>query len=43
LDAFVRGKVVFYFGYAYDYPRIKARAPQMNMKILEVYLTQVFQ
>ncbi|MFA6427210.1 MAG: extracellular solute-binding protein [Candidatus Magasanikbacteria bacterium] len=37
LDAFVRGKVVFYFGYAYDYPRIKARAPQMNMKILPVF------
>ncbi len=35
-DAFTRGKVVFYFGFAFDYLRIKAKAPQMNIDILPV-------
>jgi ABC-type glycerol-3-phosphate transport system substrate-binding protein len=37
LDQFARGKVAFYFGYAYDYPGIKSRAPQMNMEILPMF------
>lgn len=37
LDEFVRGKVAFYFGYSYNYPTIKARAPQMNMQILPMF------
>ena len=36
LDAFAAGKVVFYFGFAYDYPTIKAKAPQINMDIVPV-------
>jgi multiple sugar transport system substrate-binding protein len=36
LDAFVTGKAVFYFGFAYDKSRIKARAPQMNLEIIPV-------
>ncbi|OGH66021.1 MAG: hypothetical protein A3B90_02915 [Candidatus Magasanikbacteria bacterium RIFCSPHIGHO2_02_FULL_41_13] len=32
-DEFVRGKSVFYFGFGFDYDRIKARAPQMNLAI----------
>ncbi|MBT4120793.1 MAG: extracellular solute-binding protein [Candidatus Magasanikbacteria bacterium] len=36
LEAFAAGKVVFYFGFAYDYPRIKAVAPQINMDIVPV-------
>jgi len=34
LNRFASGAVGFYFGYAYDYPRIKARAPQLNLEIL---------
>lgn len=30
-ESFLRGKSVFYFGYAYDYARIKARNPQMAL------------
>ena len=37
LTEFVRGKVVFYFGYAYDLPRIRARAPQMNLEVLPMF------
>lgn len=33
LDAFVRGQTAFFFGYAYDLPLIKARAPKMNVNI----------
>ncbi|HAZ28651.1 MAG TPA: hypothetical protein DCY48_02645 [Candidatus Magasanikbacteria bacterium] len=33
-DAFVRGKVVFYFGFSFDYDRIKAQAPQLNMDVI---------
>lgn len=36
LDEFVSGSTVFYFGFSYDYPRIKARAPQMNVEILSL-------
>jgi len=36
LEAFAAGKVVFYFGFAYDLPRIKALAPQINMDIVPV-------
>ncbi len=32
-DEFVRGKSVFYFGFAFDYDRIKSQAPQMNLAI----------
>ncbi len=32
-DQFVRGKSVFYFGFGFDYDRIKARAPQMNLAL----------
>ncbi len=35
-NSFVQGKSVFYFGFAYDYPRIKARAPQLNIEIVPV-------
>ena len=34
LDVFTRGQSAFYFGFAYDYDRIKARAPEMNLEIL---------
>ncbi len=33
LESFVQGKTVFYLGYAYDAPRIRARAPQMNLEV----------
>lgn len=33
-DAFVRGKTAFYFGFAYDYDRIKSRAPDLNIEIM---------
>jgi len=33
-EAFASGRTVFYFGYAFDYPRIKARAPQLNVEIM---------
>ncbi|MBP9864434.1 extracellular solute-binding protein [Patescibacteria group bacterium] len=36
LDAFVQGKVAFYFGYAYDLPTIKARAPKLNLTIAKL-------
>lgn len=35
-DAFVRGQSVFYIGYAYDFERIKAQAPQMNLAVVEL-------
>jgi len=31
MDAFVQGKVAFFFGYAYQYADIKARAPKINL------------
>ena len=33
-DAFVRGKTAFYFGFAYDYGRIKTRAPDLNFETM---------
>ncbi|MEK7644529.1 MAG: extracellular solute-binding protein [Patescibacteria group bacterium] len=36
LDSFTRGKVVFYFGFAYDLARIKSQAPEMNLEIISV-------
>jgi ABC-type glycerol-3-phosphate transport system substrate-binding protein len=33
LDAFIQGKVAFFFGYSYDLPIIKARAPKLNIAI----------
>lgn len=36
-DAFVRGKVGFYFGFAYDYNRIVARAPDMTLGVLPLF------
>lgn len=35
-DQFVRGKSVFYFGFGFDYDRIKARAPQMNLAVTQM-------
>lgn len=35
-DAFIRNKSVFYFGYAYDYSRIKARNPQMVLETIPI-------
>ena len=34
LEAFTRGQAVFYFGFAYDYPKIKSRAPQLNIEVM---------
>ena len=34
LDAFVRGKAVFYFGFAYDSSRIPSRAPELNLEVI---------
>jgi ABC-type glycerol-3-phosphate transport system substrate-binding protein len=36
LDSFVRGKSVFYFGFARDYSRIRSLARSMNVEILQV-------
>ncbi len=33
LDAFVEGKVAFFFGYSFDLPIIQARAPKLNLGI----------
>lgn len=35
-DEFARGKVVFYFGNAFDYKRLKSRAPDVNVGIVPV-------
>lgn len=37
LDAFVNGKVGFFFGYSYNYPIIKARAPQLDFRVLPMF------
>ncbi len=34
LDAFVQGKVAFFFGYSFDLPLIKSRAPQLNFDVI---------
>ncbi len=36
LEVFTSGKTAFYFGFAFDYPRIKSLGPQMNMDIIPV-------
>jgi multiple sugar transport system substrate-binding protein len=33
-DAFVRGQSVFYLGFAYEFRAIRARAPRMNLEII---------
>ncbi|MFZ6015548.1 MAG: ABC transporter substrate-binding protein [Patescibacteria group bacterium] len=33
LDAFVQGRLAYYFGYSYDLAAIKARAPKLNLSI----------
>jgi multiple sugar transport system substrate-binding protein len=35
-EAFVRGKTAFYFGFAFEYPRIRARAPHMVLETVSV-------
>ncbi len=37
LDAFVSGRVGFFFGYSYHLPIIKARAPQLNFRVLPLF------
>ncbi len=37
LDAFVNGKVGFYFGYSYDFPVMRARAPQFEFHVLPLF------
>ncbi len=37
LDAFVAGKVGFFFGYSYHFPVIRARAPQFDFRILPLF------
>ncbi len=37
LDQFVNGSVGFFFGYSYNYPQIKARAPQLNFEVLPLF------
>lgn len=36
LDEFVRGRVVFYVGFAFDYDRIRAQAPGMAVEVIAV-------
>lgn len=36
LDAFIQGKTAFFFGYAYQYDQIKARAPKLNLGITKL-------
>lgn len=36
LDAFIEGKVAFFFGYSYHLPVIKARAPKLNLTIAKL-------
>lgn len=36
LDAFARGKATFFFGYAYHIPLLKARAPKLNYRVLQM-------
>ncbi|PIR76529.1 MAG: hypothetical protein COU32_01545 [Candidatus Magasanikbacteria bacterium CG10_big_fil_rev_8_21_14_0_10_42_10] len=34
--AFTQGRAGFFFGFAYDYPRIKSRAPQLDVNVIAV-------
>lgn len=36
IDAFVQGKVAYMFGYSYDIPAIKSRAPKLNYGIVKL-------
>lgn len=36
LDAFVEGRVAFFFGYSYHLPVIRARAPKLNLGIAQL-------
>lgn len=36
IDAFISNRTVFYIGYSFDYDRIRARAPQMNLEVIPV-------
>ncbi len=36
LDAFARGELVFYFGFAHDRATIEARAPQLDFEVIPV-------
>lgn len=36
LEAFIQGKVAFFFGYSYHLPVIKARAPKLNVAIAKL-------
>lgn len=37
LDAFINGKVGFFFGYSYHFPTIRARAPQFDFRVLPMF------
>lgn len=34
--AFTQGRTAFYFGFAFDYPRITSRAPQLEVEVIPV-------
>ncbi|MFA6105558.1 MAG: extracellular solute-binding protein [Patescibacteria group bacterium] len=34
LDSFVNGQTAFFFGYSYEFPIIKSRAPQLNFSVI---------
>lgn len=36
IDAFMQGKTAFFFGYSYDMPVIKSRAPKLNFAITHI-------
>lgn len=36
LESFILGKTAFFFGYAYQLPLVKARAPKLNLEIVKV-------
>jgi ABC-type glycerol-3-phosphate transport system substrate-binding protein len=36
LDAFIQGRVAFFFGYSYHLPTIRARAPKLNLGIAQL-------
>ncbi len=36
LDAFIQGKSAFFFGYSYQLPQIRARAPKLNLGITKL-------
>lgn len=36
LDAFIQGKAAFFFGYSYNLPTIRARAPKLNLGLAQL-------